>query len=162
MAAGYLSESRPPRWPTGMPTVPEPHRTASVGARNSAGRGALLNLERIDGMRCSASPPVGEFWRLISRKFFRRKQDHGARRILRLHGVALGLPAFHMHAKLPLASLTFKETNFVGTIQLQNANQPHRLFTGWARLHIRQRTRLSHLASPEHDKKWEVISTGMC
>jgi len=74
--------------------------------------------------------------------------------MLRLHRIALGLPAFHnMHAKLPLASLTFKEANFVGTIQLQNAHQPHRLFTGRARLHIWQRARLSHLASPEHVKR---------
>ena len=104
-------------------------------------------------MRCSAPPPVSEFSCLISRKFFPRKREYGARRILRLHRIALGLPAFHMHAKLPLASLTFKEANFVGTIQLQNAHQSHRLFTGRARLHIWQRARLSHLASPEHVKR---------
>jgi len=35
MAAGYLSESRPPRWPTGNAHVPQTHRTASIERRNS-------------------------------------------------------------------------------------------------------------------------------
>ena len=47
MAAGYLSESRPPRWPTGNAHVPQTHRTAPVKGCNRAGRvaaGALFWL----------------------------------------------------------------------------------------------------------------------
>jgi len=36
--AGYLSESRPPRWPTGNAHRSQPHGTASITRRKSAGR----------------------------------------------------------------------------------------------------------------------------